>query len=92
MSLGYGIESGGCIKKDLKFKPMSKEECLKVLNSFGISWTEDTTIESLTAQYRQLVKQYHPDINKSQQYLERFNKLVIAINTLKKHMLNQLEK
>ena len=89
MSLGYGVESAGCVEKDLKFSPISKDECLRILNSFGVSWTENMPIESLTAQYRQLVKKYHPDINNSKQHMEQFNQLAIAVNTLKEHMLYQ---
>ncbi|GEM_PF-3698513 len=92
MSLGYGIESADCVERDLKFKPISKEECLKILDKFGVSWTEEETIESLTTQYKQLAKKYHPDCDKYEQYLEQFNQLAIAVNTLKKHILNQMEK
>ena len=87
MSLGYGVDSADSMKKDLKFRPMSMDECFKILNNFGISWAENMPIESLTAQYRQLAKKYHPDINNSQRYLEQFNQLAIAVNTLKKHIL-----
>ncbi len=89
MSLGYGVESAGCVEKDLKFSPISQDECLRILNSFGVSWTENMPIESLTAQYRQLVKKYHPDINNSKQHMEQFNQLAIAINTLKMYISHQ---
>jgi len=53
------------------------EQCVKIL---GLE--ENAGFGEIQARYRRLVLKYHPDINKSQEAVERFREIVEAYGTL----------
>ncbi|MBN2778558.1 MAG: hypothetical protein JXR36_13000 [Bacteroidales bacterium] len=89
LTMGWGSNSDDAVKKELGVNFIPKDECFKIIASFGINWTEAMPELSLTKQYRKIAASYHPDLaskDKQDEYKEKFGTLALAVNTLKKYI------
>lgn len=59
------------------------EDVKKALHVFDM--THPQTLQTLKKRYKELVKQYHPDINKEDESEETFKKITIANQILTQH-------